>query len=261
VKRFHFLAVILSLFFNHPIQAASTDAWQDLDYIERAFIEIALKNEYRETDLSVIKWQRPIHYDFAYYNLPKQAFIEKLAHAHFKQLQQITEHAIQPSFESGQASNFQIVLTKDKYYKAAIEKHTQSTVKNLSRESHCMATYKRHKPKGITQAVVIIPVDHVMSKGLLPACIVEEITQVMGLPNDSDWVNPSIANDASKIDLLTGLDYILLKLLYDKKLKAGAVLKDAKPIIRKRLELLEETGEIKRAARKVNRSGLYPLIH
>ena len=52
-------------------------------------------------------------------------------------------------------------------------------------------------------------------------CIVEEITQLLGLPNDSDEVYPSIFNDVSSDIYLSPLDYILLKMLYSPRLHAG----------------------------------------
>ena len=43
----------------------------------------------------------------------------------------------------------------------------------------------------------------------------------MGLPNDSTDVYPSIFNDHSFNNFLTGLDYLLLQLLYSDVLKSG----------------------------------------
>jgi hypothetical protein len=51
--------------------------------------------------------------------------------------------------------------------------------------------FKHNKQSELISVLVIIPVDHAMSHGLLPACVIEELTQAMGLPNDSDWVIPS----------------------------------------------------------------------
>ncbi len=143
----------------------------------------------------------------------------------------------------------------------AIDTFAPSDVKNLSRESHCMGTYHLNKQHEIVHAAIIIPVDHAMSRGLLPACIVEEITQVMGLPNDSDWVNPSIANDKSRIDLLTGLDYIMLKLLYSPDVKAGMNQNDIQPIVRRELQFYQRNGLIRKAGHLVNKAGLYPLLN
>ncbi len=105
----------------------------------------------------------------------------------------------------------------------------------------------------LVQATVIIPVDHAMKYGLLPACIVEELTQAMGLPNDSDWVNPSVANDKSILDLLTGLDYLMLKILYDKRLTIGLSLEKSIPIIDEILLDFEQKNLIKNAVFKARK--------
>ncbi len=102
-----------------------------------------------------------------------------------------------------------------------------------------MLQFKRNKQYEIISALVIIPVDHAMSYGLLPACVIEELTQAMGLTNDSDWVIPSVANDKSVLDLLTGLDYLCLKILYDKRLYAGMDKKTSSPLVDKILIDLE----------------------
>ena len=54
----------------------------------------------------------------------------------------------------------------------------------------------------------------------------------MGLANDSPSARPSIFNDDDEFALLTTHDELLLKMLYDPRLKAGMTLPEAKPIIR-----------------------------
>ena len=85
----------------------------------------------------------------------------------------------------------------------------------------CLAYFSTYSDNSINRAVVIIPVDRARAHAKLLSCVVEELTQVMGLPNDSDKVFPSIFNDKSKDDFLSGLDYLLLKLLYHPKIKVG----------------------------------------
>jgi len=248
-------------FLSQPVWAAPSNAdWQDIKYIERAFIEVALKNEYRQTDMRLIKWQAPIHYQFAYLGLPKNPFIENLTTTHLAQLQTITKHPIAPT-EAGQRPNLEIIFTQDQHYQTAIKRYIQNDAKALSRQSNCSGSFRLNNHHEIIDAKVVIPVDYVMSRGLLPACIVEETTQIMGLPNDSDWVFPSIANDKSKLDLLTGLDYILLKLLYSHNLKPGMSVKEMHPILNRTLKRWQASGVIENASQKVKQSGLYPLVY
>ena len=49
----------------------------------------------------------------------------------------------------------------------------------------------------------------------------------MGLPNDSNDVYPSIFNDKGRLDDLSEQDVLLLRLLYDPRMKAGMSRDDA----------------------------------
>ena len=67
--------------------------------------------------------------------------------------------------------------------------------------------------------------------------IVEETTQSMGLPNDYKEVYPSVFNDSSRLDDLTEHDILLLRLLYDPRMKAGMKRDEALAVAR---EILPE---------------------
>ncbi|BCN92592.1 hypothetical protein THMIRHAM_03770 [Thiomicrorhabdus immobilis] len=233
--------------------------WQNPAYIQKAFNEIALKNEYQKTDQRIIKWLQPIHYRFEYHHVKTNPMVENLFNTHLRHLSEITQHPIFPTEDT--PPNLIIHLTADNEYAQVIKRFTASKVANIERDSNCMGSFKTNRHNEIVEAQIILPLDHVFSRGLLVACVVEETTQIMGLPNDSDWVNPSIANDASKVELLTGLDYILLKILYDKQLHAGMAFEQSQPIIRKRISALKDADEIKNANHQVNKSGLYPLVN
>ncbi len=244
------------------MQEASLKQWQNKQYIQSAFNEIALKNEYRSTDQRVLKWKKPIRYKFVYHNMKTNPLVERLFDAHLSHLQNITGHSIQPHKASHKGkANLSIHLTPDIDYEKVIQAVSKNQVKNIAKKSHCMASFKRNTKNAIVEAQVVLPVDHVFSRGLLITCIVEETTQILGLPNDSNWVNPSIANDASKIELLTGLDYLLLKILYDKSLKAGAPYPQNQQAIKRVIKRLESDGEIKHASKTINQTGLFPLLN
>ncbi len=53
------------------------------------------------------------------------------------------------------------------------------------------------------------------------SCVHEEMAQAMGLTNDSPNARPSIFNDDEEFAFLTRHDEILLRMLYDPRLKAG----------------------------------------
>lgn len=86
------------------------------------------------------------------------------------------------------------------------------------------------KNDGIAVAVALIKAEH---RGLMrTSCFHEEMTQALGLLNDSDNVRPSIFNDDEEFALLTLHDEILLRMLYDPRLTEGMSLEQARPMLR-----------------------------
>lgn len=78
---------------------------------------------------------------------------------------------------------------------------------------------------------------HVYLAGELPgimrlSCLHEEIAQVLGLTNDSPAARPSIFNDDQEFATLTAHDELLLRALYDPRLRPGMTREQALPIAR-----------------------------
>jgi hypothetical protein len=65
------------------------------------------------------------------------------------------------------------------------------------------------------------------------SCLHEEFTQVLGLLNDGDDVRPSIFNDGQEFALLTRHDEMLLRILYDPRLKLGMTEDEGMPIVQR----------------------------
>ena len=82
----------------------------------------------------------------------------------------------------------------------------------------------------------------------------------MGLPNDSKTVYPTIFSDTNIYSLLTGLDYLLIKLLYQKELISGMTKKDLTAIIPKILSQWKKDGIIANAQSEVLKGELYHLL-
>ncbi|MEK9752294.1 MAG: DUF2927 domain-containing protein [Rhodospirillaceae bacterium] len=61
----------------------------------------------------------------------------------------------------------------------------------------------------------------------MDACLLEEITQTLGLVNDSDKIKPSVFNNRAAPRELNRIDIILIKTLYDNRLPPGMVKKQA----------------------------------
>ena len=63
------------------------------------------------------------------------------------------------------------------------------------------------------------------------SCVHEEMAQAMGLPNDSPDARPSLFNDSLEFALLTEHDAILLRMLYDPRLRPGMTAAEARPLL------------------------------
>ncbi|MCG8557165.1 MAG: DUF2927 domain-containing protein [Proteobacteria bacterium] len=89
----------------------------------------------------------------------------------------------------------------------------------------------------------IIVVNNQLPPEDLEACLLEEMTQVMGLPNDSDLVSPSVFNRSSQPRRLSRSDRILIRTVYDKRMAPGAPKDEAMVLARKIIPELNRVVE------------------
>ena len=101
---------------------------------------------------------------------------------------------------------------------------------NMSRSTHClMLGYPASdNPSDIRRAIVVIRSEH--PDIIRKSCIHEELSQGLGLANDSPTARPSIFNDDDEFAFLTTHDEMLLKMLYDPRLRLGMPLSIARPV-------------------------------
>jgi hypothetical protein len=78
-------------------------------------------------------------------------------------------------------------------------------------------------------AMILIRAEHPPLTRL--SCVHEEMAQAMGLPNDSPDARPSLFNDSLEFALLTEHDEILLRMLYDPRLRPGMTVDEARPLL------------------------------
>ena len=105
-------------------------------------------------------------------------------------------------------------------------------ISHLPKDIHCitLTALKSKLNPEIVSALVIIRNE--LPKLLRKACFHEEMAQSLGLSNDSHLARPSIFNDDDEFATLTEFDEILLKILYDERLKTGMTLRSSSEILR-----------------------------
>ncbi len=103
------------------------------------------------------------------------------------------------------------------------------TVTDMPKSSYCLVFALDGDNSGAyTRAVAVIRAEH--PDLLRLSCIHEEIAQGLGLSNDSPAARPSIFNDDEEFALLTRQDELLLKILYDRRMRPGMTEHEARPI-------------------------------
>jgi len=93
----------------------------------------------------------------------------------------------------------------------------------------CLAITTRGRSSNVTETA------HIYIKAELrpiwrETCIIEEMTQSLGLLNDDPRVQPSIFNDDGTYLTLTTHDEFLLRILYDRRIRPGMRSIEAAPI-------------------------------
>ena len=112
---------------------------------------------------------------------------------------------------------------------------------DLPRDQLCLVlAFSTDGSPQYSQAIALIRGEHPDLMRL--ACIHEELTQGLGLANDSPKARPSIFNDDEEFALLTTHDELLLKMLYDERLQTGMTAAEAAPIARVIARELTDTG-------------------
>ncbi|WP_323893033.1 DUF2927 domain-containing protein [Aeromonas allosaccharophila] len=247
------LLALLLLLAGHSAQA--DERWQSDSYLTESFMAIAMEREYGEAKQTrFARWQQPIRLLLVNESgdKPLQADVVKVQAAH---LARITGHPI--SMVTAKP-NLTLIMTDYSKMKSWANRTMggDPSVGMALKEGLCLANFATNAKHEISRATIIIPVDYSRAKGRFLDCVVEEFTQVMGLPNDSDKVFPSIFNDNSIDSFLTGLDYVLLKLAYHPALKAGMSSDEIRAALPLAIKALRAKGEISEANRRVQQQSL-----
>lgn len=107
---------------------------------------------------------------------------------------------------------------------------SMAVIRNIPRSIHCLVIAFSDAQNDFVyrKAIAIVRAEH--PELLRRSCVHEELAQGMGLANDDPRARPSIFNDDDEFALLTTHDELLLKMLYDPRLRPGMTLEQARPI-------------------------------
>ena len=222
------------------------------DQLTRNFERIVFFEEYRrsggatfagnETAGRLARWNGPVRVASEFGPNVPEAMRDKERRRvaqYANRLGRITGHSVNPAIGS---ANFHVlfageddrafVQTRLREIIPTISDSDVSFFSTLPRSFYCLviAVASESAPHNYDRAVALIRTEQ--PSLMREACIHEELAQGLGLPNDSPEARPSIFNDDDEFALLTNHDEMLLKMLYDPRLKAGMSAEDARPITR-----------------------------
>jgi hypothetical protein len=130
---------------------------------------------------------------------------------------------------------FILILGRQQFY-AYAESHL-GPGKNPRTNSHldCFGVFAASRGH-IRELTAVLP--EFVSDATRRSCIVEELAQAFGLPNDSFTARPSIFNDDDEFHDLTWQDELFLRVLYDPRITPGMTRAEFTPLARTILDEL-----------------------
>ncbi|OSP54974.1 DUF2927 domain-containing protein [Pseudoruegeria sp. SK021] len=223
----------------------------DARILAKNFIQVALYDEYvpgssgliaRETASRLRRWQDPVRLSMEFGStVPDTQKRKDMAdvQALVRDLVSASDHPI--SVSDDQPNFVVLVINEDERQAIAprlralipgISADVIQTVTTMPPTTFCMviAFSSDDSPYIYRRAVSIVRAEH--PSKLRASCFHEEITQGMGLANDSPVARPSIFNDDEEFALLTKQDRLMLTILYDPRLSPGMTRAQAEPIVK-----------------------------
>jgi hypothetical protein len=205
-----------------------------VDMLARFFETVVFGNELEPSkpSNSLARWKVPIAYRVD--GRPATGHL-KILRQHIDLISGITHLTISPVSQSRAAENLTILfLTGTQMSDMKFENVPPAITKVIVSHHTCYFLLNRTQPAQISRSFIVVNVDR--SMGDIEHCLLEELVQSLGLPNDSDILRPSIFSDADQLRELSRHDEIILRTLYDDRLQDGLGRKDVMVMVREILK-------------------------
>ncbi len=159
---------------------------------------------------------------------PHLRFIQK----HLNNLVRATGLKTEDAKKNGKEPNFIInFVPRRQMGNPYLAKVNPKLLKRMAAQGGCFFLMWADRTSGhISRAVIVVNLERLLIR--INHCLLEEMTQSLGLPNDSNMIMPSIFSDRSRRTDLTRTDLIIVKTLYDERMKVGLSHERAIPLAR-----------------------------
>ena len=218
--------------------------------LARNFVRIALFDEFytaggsmrvQETVSRVRRWERPVRMKVDFGTTVPEAQRERdrsTVATYAARLGRLSGVSVS---QVNSGANYHVIIA-NQADKDETEARVRNVVPNIGRnvlnamvnpprDQLCVVVaFSEEDGATYAKAIAVIRGEH--PDLLRTACIHEELAQGFGLANDSPQARPSIFNDDQEFGLLTTHDEMLLRMLYDPRLRTGMSAAEAAPIAR-----------------------------
>lgn len=184
----------------------------------RSFVE-----EKKEEKGKVTKHLKPVKVKKPYLRFIKN---------HLNSLVRTTGLKTEAADNSGKPPNFIInFMPRDQLGNPNLADVDPKLLNKLASQGGCyFLMWADGKTGSVRKAIIVVNSERLLIR--INHCLLEEMTQSLGLPNDTNFIKVSIFSDSSRRTELTPTDKLILKVLYDPRMKAGLPRDQALPIAR-----------------------------
>ncbi|MEM1383733.1 MAG: DUF2927 domain-containing protein [Pseudomonadota bacterium] len=203
------------------------------------------------------RWDGPVRWRIDRVSKPVEVETRLRAGQTFARLARATGIEIEAT-EDGSDTNFAILLLAPEDYSPLAARFSEMGLEKLAAWARGFRSYAASPCVGVfipapdkagegsnargRIAYVLVLIREGLAEDLFLACLEEELSQGMGLPNDHNEARPSIFNDLQEFAFLTEHDEFLLRILYHPRLRPGMPRDEAMALVPGIVEELRPGG-------------------
>lgn len=193
-------------------------------------MEILFGSEFVGEDSDIVrKWTAPLR--VAIYAREPERYAG-LVEPVLRQLHELTGLDIRLADRSAPEQNaYVLILGREQFYDYAQSHLSPGKNPRTNTYLDCFGVFAADRRGVINELTAVIPA--FASEATKRSCVIEEVSQALGLPNDSFTVKPSIFNDDDEFQDLTWQDETFLRVLYDPRVRPGMTRAEFEPLARR----------------------------
>lgn len=224
-----------------PVGAASAQPRPTVDKLVAAFDDVVFGAEYDQTmrAKSIHKWLTSLRVKVE--GEPRDLHIQYLRD-HLSEIGDLTGLSIEPTENNGGTAPENITvlfLPAAKMDKVRVPQVSERQIRTLAASRGCYFLSFRLPPNEITTSVIVV--NNQRTSRAINHCLLEELTQSLGFPNDSELIRPSLFSESDSVTSFTRSDEILVRAMYDPRLLPGTPRLEALKVVRGIIEELDST--------------------